>query len=128
MERTTFKTIAVATLLAAFSITSFAAPVPPADSLVQLTSMGIQDGEMVFKIKTENAGEDKLYITITDSEGLNLYKGIFSEKNLTKTFKVPAELGSLTLVVTNLKDKNVERYEIANEKKTIEELVITTIR
>lgn len=128
MERTTFKSLAVATLLAAFSITSFAAPVPPTDSLVQLTSMGIQDGDMVFKIKTENASEDKLYITINDSEGLNLYKGIFSEKNLTKTFKVPAALGSLTLVVTNLKDKNVERYEIANEKKTIEELVITTVR
>ena len=128
MERTTFKTLAVATLLAAFSISSFAAPVPPNDSLVQLTSLGVQEGEMVFKIKTANLSQDKLYVVINDSDGLNIYKGIFSEKNLSKTFKVPAELGSLTLVITNLKDKNVERYEIANEKKTIEELVITTVK
>lgn len=128
MERTTFKTLAVATLLAAFSVSSFAAPVPPNDNLVQLTSLGVQEGEMVFKIRTSNPSQDKLYIAINDSEGLNIYKGIFSDKNLAKTFKVPAELGSLTVVVTNLKDKSVERFEISNEKKTIEELVITTVK
>lgn len=127
-----FKKLALTAIIAGFSITSFSAPLPellvPADSLVQVTSLGIQEGEMVFRIRTENSNENRLYIVLQDKDGVALYKGMFSEKNLSKTFKVPAEVGSLSLIVTNLKDKSVERYEIANERKTIEELVITTVR
>ncbi|MEO6915825.1 MAG: hypothetical protein ABI151_09395, partial [Chitinophagaceae bacterium] len=72
--------------------------------------------------------EEKLYVTLTDRDGLTLYKGIFSEKNLAKTFKIPTEVGSLSLVVTNPKDKSFERYEISNEKRVIDKLVIASVR
>ena len=137
MERTFFtsltsglnlKKLAFSALFVASTFAGFSAPQPPTEGLTKVTPLGIQDGDMVFKIKTANANADKLYITLSDKDGLTLYKGIFSDKNLTKTFKVPAEVGSLNLVVTNLTDKSVERYEIANEKKFVEELVITTVR
>ncbi|MEO6933480.1 MAG: hypothetical protein ABI151_17740, partial [Chitinophagaceae bacterium] len=63
MEQTFFKSpitgfnikkLAFSAILIACSFASFSAPEPPTDGMAKVTSLGIQNGEMIFRIRTEN--------------------------------------------------------------------------
>ncbi|MEJ7768585.1 MAG: hypothetical protein WKF89_12285 [Chitinophagaceae bacterium] len=95
--------ISVSTLLTAGAGNHF-----PKDKInhVSITSMGIVDGSMSFNLKYDNAAEDKLLITLSDNEGLVLYREILTAKAISKNFKTTSDLGTVVLTITNLKDKS----------------------
>ena len=94
---------------------------------MSITSLGVTNGEMTFNLKYENANEDKLSIVLSDERGLILYKEIVDSKNVNKTFKTSSELGTVIVTITNTKDKTKKKFEISNEKRYVEELMITNV-
>lgn len=99
----------------------------PKDKEVAVTSLGVTNGQMAFNIKLDNANEDKLSIVLSDEHGLILYKEFIETKTFNKTFKTVADVGTLILTVTNTKDKTKQKFEISNEKRYIEEMLITNV-
>lgn len=95
---------------------------------VTITSLGITDGEMAFNLKYDNANADKLSIVLSDDKGMVLYKETVDSKNVNKTFKTSSEIGTVIVTVTNKKEKTKQKFEISNEKRYVEELVITTVK
>jgi hypothetical protein len=121
------------TVLTVFVVTStlFAAKagnhLQDKDKDIAVTSMGVTNGEMAFNLKYDNANEYKLSIVLSDDRGLVLYKEIIESKNINKTFKTSSDVGTVILTVTNTKDKTKQKFEISNEKRYVEELLITNI-
>ena len=124
MKRTVLTAlIVVGTLFAATADNNL----PVKDKEVSITSLGVTNGEMAFNLKYENANEDKLYIVLSDERGLILYKEIVETKKVNKTFKTSADLGTVIVTVTNNRDKSKQKFEISNEKRYVEELLITNV-
>src|SRR3954462_11228644 len=87
-----------------------------------VTSVGIVSGELIFNVKYDNAAGDKLEVVLTDRDGSRLYRQIFTDKNLVKTFRVPADIQTVYVRVTNLTSKNEQKFEVSAMQRTIEEV------
>jgi hypothetical protein len=94
---------------------------------VSITSLGVNNGEMAFTVKCANEAEDKLSIVLSDAQGMVLYKETIGSKNLNKTFKTSTEIGTVIVTVTNTKSRLRQKFEISNEKRYVEELMITSV-
>ena len=123
------KSILTALIIASTLFTANAGTYSPAneEKEIAVTSMGVTDGEMLFNLKYDNASESKLSIVLTDERGQVLYKEIVDSKTVNKTFKTSADLGTVILTVTNTKDKTKKKFEISNEKRYVEEVLITNV-
>ena len=100
---------------------------PANEKQVAITSLGVTNGEMIFNIKYDNVNEDKLSIVLSDERGMVLYKENVESKNVNKTFKTSSEIGTVIVTVTNNKNKTKQKFEISNEKRYVEELMITAV-
>ena len=92
-----------------------------------VTSLGVSDGAMTFNLKYANPNSDKLKIVLSDKSGTVLYKEILNAEAINKTFKTTSDVGSVVLTILNLNDKTTQKFEISNEKKYTEEVLITNI-
>jgi hypothetical protein len=95
---------------------------------VTLTSMGVVSGEMIFKLKYENVNGDNLEVVLTDRDGNRLYRQVFTDKSLNRTFKVPAEVESFIVKFTNLKTKTEQKFEVKTQVRTVEEVSVNSVR
>ena len=100
---------------------------PLNDKDISVTSMGLEDNAMVFNLKYDNEQGEKLVIRIVDQDGTNLYKDILSDKNISRTFKIPADLGSVVLLVSTVNGKNQQKFEISAERRFVDNVMITNI-
>jgi len=101
----------------------------PVDKLkdATVTSMGVSEGSMTFNLRYSNPNSDKLRIVLSDKTGTVLYRETMNAETINKTFKTTADVGSVVLTVLNLNDKTTQKFEISNEKKYTEEVLITNV-
>jgi hypothetical protein len=90
-----------------------------------VTYLGSANEQMAFNLKYDNAAGEKYAITILDSEGTTLFVGTFSEKNFSKTFKVPSEIGNITFIISNPKNKSDKKFAVTTERRMVEEVYVT---
>src|SRR4051812_17103622 len=76
------------------------------------TSLGVVKGEIVFKLTYENVNGDNLEVVLLDKDGSRLYRQVFTDKNLNRTFKVPSEVESFVVRVTNLTTKEEQKFQV----------------
>jgi|SRR5687768_18509621 len=93
-----------------------------------VTSLGVVSGEMIFKLKYENINGDNLEVVLVDKEGNRLYRQVFTDKSLNRTFKVPAEVESFVVRFTNLKTKEEQKFEVKTQVRTIEEVSVNSVK
>jgi hypothetical protein len=133
--KSVFKSASIKAFLATFFIMLASASFTGAteigllnESGVTITSTGVVNGEMVFTLKYDNEQAALLEIAITDQEGNRLYRKLSSDRKLSTTFKVPADLGTVYLIVTNAKDKTQKRFQISAHERVVEKVVIGSVR
>jgi hypothetical protein len=95
------------------------------NSIASVTYLGSANEQMSFGLKYENETGEKYVITILDSEGVTLFDGSFSEKNFNKTFKVPVEIGNLTFIISNYKNRAEKKFSVTTERRLVEEVYVT---
>jgi hypothetical protein len=134
-SKSVFKSVSIKAFLATFFIMLASASFTGATEIglsnetgVTITSTGVVNGEMVFTLKYDNEHADVLEIAITDNQGNRLYRKLSSDKKLSTTFKVPADLGTVYLTVTNAKDKTQKRFQISAQERVVEKVVIGSVR
>ncbi|MEJ7739674.1 MAG: hypothetical protein WKF97_19795 [Chitinophagaceae bacterium] len=118
------------TLLALIMVSSFLAvsanetsPIAN-NSEIAVSPEGVIEEEMIFNVQYYNANGDKLSIKILDESGLKLYSNAFTGKNLNKTFKVPADLGKVYLIIQNTVNQIEQKFVIST--KNADQLLITS--
>jgi len=123
------KSILTAFIVAGTLFTAYAGKHSPVmeEKDIAVTSLGVTNGEMVFNLKYDNAMEAKLSIVLRDERGQVLYKEIVGSKTINKTFRTSSEVGTVILTVTNIKDKTNKKFEISNEKRYVEEVMISNV-
>ena len=94
---------------------------------ITVTAVGVENAEIVFKVKHLNSKEDKLYFALADKYGNKLYTETVSAKNFDKTFKINAEIGTVYLIVTNARTKAQEKFEISPRSYMVEDVSINSI-
>ena len=124
------KLAVAAVVIVSVNLSAFAEPTLPVDNekVAAVTAMGVSDGSMVFNLRYDNNKQDKLNIVLSDVQGNVLYKEVVSTKSVNKTFKTSTEISNLVLIVTNYSSKKVQKFEISNEKRYVDELVITPVQ
>ena len=125
-----FKAI-IASLFIMFSVSAFAGKSFTGgynEPGVHVTSSGVVNGEMTFRLNYENESADVLEIVITDNQGNRLYKKLSAERKLNTAFRIPAELGTVYLTVTNTKDRTQKRFQISSQERIVEKVVIGSVR
>ena len=128
--KSAFTKIALTSLIAIFSVITVNAhdAIPGnKDKEITVTPIGIENAEIVFNLKHLNTGADKLYITLSDKEGVKLYSQVVNAKNFDRTFKVNAEVGTVFLTVTNARTKAQDKFEISPRSHVVEDLTINTV-
>lgn len=95
------------------------------NAVASVSYLGSANDQMSFGMKYENETGEKYAITIIDSEGITLYDGTFSEKKFNKTFKVPAEIGNLTFIISNAKNRSEKKFQVTTERRIVEEVYVT---
>jgi hypothetical protein len=108
---------------------AFAATEPKfAEKNPTITSLGVVSNQMVFNLKYENAEGDKFEVVITDQDGFRLFRQVYTEKNMNRTFKVPADLEKFVVRITNIRSKSEQKFEISNRKRVVEDIMVTSIQ
>ena len=122
------KLLLTALIISNSFLISYAGGNLPGDKVkdVAVTSLGVSDGKITFNCKYVNLDGQKFHLELMDAQGNKLYKEIFSDVNFNKTFVTPTELGTIYLVITNLKDKSKRKFEISTEQRFIQDVSITS--
>lgn len=123
-------------LSAAFagSTTVFAAGRPIEDhpgsaSTAEVRYMGSQEGEPLFNILYNNNLGGKFSVRILDSEGHQLYQGLYQDKKFDKKFKViNAEGAKIIFVVRNFQDNSVQRFEVDTDTRMVEDVEVKEVK
>lgn len=81
-----------------------------------------------FDVKVDNASGDKFTIIVKDDNGITLYRGSFTDKDFKKRFVLPkTDSNKLTFQVKSDSASKVESFEINNNTRVIEEVVVKRI-
>jgi hypothetical protein len=122
------KSILVIALALGFTAANAGTGKPVAEKEPTVTSLGVVSGQVVFNLKYDNIENENVEVALTDKDGNRFYRQVFSEKNLNKTFKVPAEVESFVVRVTNLKTKAEQRFEISTQHQFYQEVTVKSVR
>jgi hypothetical protein len=121
------KSILVIALALGFTAAN-ATGVPAAEKEPTVTSLGVVSGQVVFNLKYDNQSDENVEVVLTDKQGNRFYRQVFAGGNLNKTFKVPAEVESFVVRVTNLKSKIEQRFEISTQHQVYQEVTVKSVR
>jgi hypothetical protein len=84
------------------------------------------DGEMIaIAVHYLNLTDSKYNLSIYNSDGVVIFRNVYSAKSLNKTFKIPVEHGKLNVVVTA--DKVTKNFEVYNTSRVVEDVVVRKI-
>ena len=84
----------------------------------------IDEGQVYFNVKFENADGGRFHLLVNDGNGDNLYHGTFTEKNFDKVFRAPVDNGKLTIIIRDMKDKTNHIFELTNESKLVQQIYV----
>jgi len=93
-----------------------------------VTPMGIVNGEMAFTLKYNNVDGDKVEIILTDKEGERLYRKTSNDTSLNTTFKLPSDIETVYLTVTNTKDNTQKKFQISSRQRVVDKLIIVSVQ
>jgi hypothetical protein len=82
-------------------------------------ALRVENEQVFFVVKFDNASGEKFDVVINDAFGENLYRGTFAEKNFNRVFRAPSENGKLTVIIKSVKAKTPQKFEITSEAKIV---------
>jgi len=129
------KSIVLSLFLAGMSLVSLAnGPHDPiADknaNTAEVKCVGNNSGELFFNVLYNNAAGSRFSVTILDETGNTLYSGIYSVKKFDKNFQLadPESFGKLVFVIRNLGDNSVQRFEVNNNSRLVEDVEVKEVK
>jgi|SRR5687768_4329745 hypothetical protein len=122
------KKTAVMLLVATVTFTSASAKV--ADTTYEdgenaaVQCLKLEEGQVYFNVKFENADGGRFDILVNDVNGDNLYRSTFTGKNFNKVFRAPVENGKLVIIIRDNQDKTSHKFELLTESKMVQQILV----
>ena len=97
------------------------------DENAAVYALRVENEQVYFVVKYDNAAGEKFEISINDAFGENLYRGTFINKNFNRVFRAPADNGKLVVVIRDAKTKESQKFEITAEAKLVQQAIVTKL-
>jgi hypothetical protein len=89
-----------------------------------VSCLKLEEGQVYFNVKFENADGGRFDILVNDVTGDNLYHAAFSGKNFNRVFRAPVENGKLVIIIRDGKDKISHKFELSTESKMVQQILV----
>ncbi|WP_207510772.1 hypothetical protein [Longitalea luteola] len=118
-----------ALLLMAVIMTLTSATAKVADSTIDdenatVSCLKMEEGQVYFNVKFENADGGRFDVLVNDVNGDNLYRATFTGKNFSKVFRAPVENGKLVIIIRDSNNKTSHKFELATESKMVQQIYV----
>ena len=94
------------------------------NSNVQVKYLSAIEDAVLLSVKYNNTTSGIYTVKVADQFGETLYENDFTNKQFDKKFQIPKSMGSVTISVTNYKDKTNQSFAINIGSKVIEDVVV----
>jgi hypothetical protein len=89
-----------------------------------VSCLKMEEGQVYFNVKFENAEGGRFDILVNDANGDNLYRAAFTGKNFNKVFRAPVENGKLVIVIRDSKANTSHKFELSTESKMVQQILV----
>lgn len=89
-----------------------------------VSCLKLEEGQVYFNVKFENADGGRFDILVNDVNGDNLYHAAFTGKNFNRVFRAPVENGKLVIIIRDGKDKISHKFELSTESKMVQQILV----
>ena len=99
-------------------------------STAEVSYVGNQEGEPLFNVMYNNSTGARFSIRVMDSEGRQIYQGVFKERKFNKKFKVTNadNYGKLVFVIRNFQDDSQQRFEVNSNTRVVEDILVKEVK
>lgn len=94
------------------------------DENATVSCLKMEEGQVYFNVKFENADGGRFDILVNDVTGDNLYRATFTGKNFNKVFRAPVENGKLVIIIRDSKEKTSHKFELSTESKLVQQILV----
>lgn len=94
------------------------------DENASVNCLKMEEGQVYFNVKFENADGGRFDVLVNDVNGDNLYRATFTGKNFNKVFRAPVENGKLVIIIRDSKNKTDHKFELSTESKMVEQIIV----
>ena len=125
--RTLGKKMVMMLLVAVITLTSATANTSDStvdDENVSVSCLKMEEGQVYFNVKFENADGGRFDIVVNDATGDNLYRATFTGKNFNKVFRAPVDNGKLVVIIRDAREKNSHAFELTTESKMVQQIYV----
>jgi hypothetical protein len=98
---------------------------------VEVKYLGMNEAQPIFQVDINNLKGEDLYVVLKDEDGGTLYRESFNSKSFSKKFQInlpDVSAMKVTMSVFSKDGKNKQEFEINNEMKVVEDVVVTRVR
>ena len=92
------------------------------DENASVSCLKMEEGQVYFNVKFENADGGRFDILVNDINGDNLYRSTFTGKNFSRVFRAPVENGKLMIIIRD--NKGNHKFELTTESKMVQEILV----
>jgi hypothetical protein len=94
------------------------------DENASVSCLKMEEGQVYFNVKFDNADGGRFDILVNDANGDNLYRATFTGKNFNKVFRAPVENGKLVIVIRDNKEKTSHKFELSTESRMVQQILV----
>jgi len=126
MKTIMLKKTAILLLAVMVTLTSATAKVSDStyDDDATVSCLKMEEGQVYFNVKFENADGGRFDILVNDVNGDNLYRSTFTGQHFNKVFRAPVENGKLVIIIRDSKEKTDHRFELSTESKMVQQILV----
>jgi hypothetical protein len=92
------------------------------DENASVSCLKMEEGQVYFNVKFENADGSRFDILVNDVNGDNLYHATFNGKSFNRVFRAPVENGKLVIIIRDGKDNH--KFELSTESRMVQQILV----
>ena len=92
-----------------------------------ISYQGAIDEELIFKLEIENTSGKKIFVSLVNQAGDKIFYRSFNEKKISKNFKIPADIGTVTFIVGDSSAKPAQQFKISTGQRYIDEVSVKKV-
>ncbi len=99
-------------------------------SKAEVSYIGAMEGEPMFHVVYNNNTGSRFSIRVLDSDGRQLYQGVFSDRKFDKRFKIATtELtGKVVFIVRDMSDRSEQSFQVDSDTHMIEDVEVKEVK
>ena len=94
------------------------------DENASVSCLKMEEGQVYFKVKYDNADGGRFDILVNDGAGENLYRATFTGKNFDRVFKAPVDNGRLVIMIRDNNNKTTQTFELTTEARMVQQIYV----